>query len=241
MEIKTIRNCGKLRIIDDISDDHGSRILRDFMFQLAENFARKAANYMRLVQESPFAYSERQASSLLAPALSEIADAFLMEFPTKRKDKKLDYDTHGWIDFWALYRKIDFYIELKHSYYSFLGRSITSKTDRRWKNVNQQVKDCRKDLLITPDSRGFITLPIQIIPVYESRPENVSSLAVKKYQELLDIHKHIHDTLSPNPNWSAMWMIHEDLVQNSFHYGENGLEYYPALLLLSRFDKLHQI
>lgn len=240
MEIeKTIRNCGKLRIIDDITDDQGSRVIRDFLSQLAESFAKRSAKYMRLVQESPFAYSERQSSSLLAPALSEISEAFLMEFPTKRKDRKLDYDTHGWIDFWALFRNIDFYIELKHSYLSYRGQSITSKTERRWKSVNQQVKDCKKDILTTIDSRGFITLPIQIIPIYESRRENESSLAVKNHPDLLGIHEHVHHSLSPSPNWSALWTINEDLVQNSFHYTENGLEYYPALLIVSRFDKLH--
>ncbi|MFM9785992.1 hypothetical protein, partial [Streptomyces scabiei] len=73
-----------------------------------------------------------------------------------------------WIDYWASYNKIDFFIELKHSFASYLGGTITEVTSRRWGNANQQTKDCIDSLLILKSSKGFMTTAIQVIPIYET-------------------------------------------------------------------------
>ena len=56
--MKTIRNCGKINIINEIRDGEGRRIAADFMDKLFSAFIKRASKYMRSIDDAPFAYRE---------------------------------------------------------------------------------------------------------------------------------------------------------------------------------------
>ena len=77
-------------------------------------FAKKCCSYVDVVGELPFIYRERQINSLVAPPIMANADAALMEHPITRKAKGVP--SHGWLDYWVLYKSTVFLIELKHAW-----------------------------------------------------------------------------------------------------------------------------
>lgn len=236
--LQTLRSKGRFRVINEISKANGQIVAKDFLESIALSFIDNSYKYMNLVRETPFAYRERQANSIFAPALSKVADSFFMEFPTNRQNKKQGYNNYGWIDYWAYYRNIDFYLELKHSYISYRGRSITEKTFQRWQKANEQTKDCVTNLQVSYGSRGFMTIPIQIIPIYEVRKNNEDSEGVENAEILEEIHDLVHDSLKPRPNWSCLWIPHRDLTNTAFHEYEDRNEFYPGVIIVTRIEEM---
>lgn len=231
--MKAIRSRGKLNIISNIPLGIGSRKSKDFLGNMVEGFIKYSANYMEIVNESPFAYSERQLNSLLGPAMADFTDAFLLEMPTSRKCKILKSEMNGWVDCWARYRKIDFYFELKHSYGSYKSGIITQRTFQLWSDAINQTKNCAHSLLRMDDSDGIMVLPIHVIPIYESVHKEKEALSIGNLNRLLELQEIYHQNLKPSFNWSALWIINEDLVGRSYHeYGDN-LTYYSAVLIVS--------
>lgn len=105
MAPKTIKNCGKVEIFDWLQETNGSRIARDFLNKLMVAFVKKSSTYMRLIGETPFAFGEIQSHSIFAPSLSTFVEAFFMELPTRRTNKKLKLESNGRIDYWASIEK----------------------------------------------------------------------------------------------------------------------------------------
>lgn len=137
----------------------------------------------------------------------------------------------------GLYRKTDFYIELKQSYISYLGKSINIETKSRWKEANEQIKTCAQNLFVTDGSSGCITFPIQVIPIYERR-KNGTTPSAKTMKELSHIHDNLFTSLSPKPNWSALWVLKNELVNMSYHESDNDrIHYYPVVIFTSRFQE----
>lgn len=213
-------------------------VAKDFLESVALRFIDHSSQYMNLVGETPFAFRERQLNSVFAPAISKVAEAFLMELPTNRQNKKQGYNNYGWIDYWAFYRNIDFYLELKHSFISYRGRSVTDKTFYRWEKANEQTKDCATYLQVSYDSRGYMALPIQVIPIYEARQEHEDAEGIENEESLIELHDLVHSSLNPKPNWSCLLMPHKDLSNMAFHEYEDRNECYPGVIIVSRVEEM---
>lgn len=237
--MKTIRGCGKLKITDNIPPDNGSRVFRKFTGKLIEAFIKAASKYIELTHETPFAYRERQLNSIFAPALSKVTSTFFAEVPTRRVNKKEKIDSHGWIDFWALYRNLDFFIELKHSFISYNGGTVNQETKYRWDRALEQTQDCLSELECSYGARGFLTVPFQIIPIYEVRKPDADSKALANPNAILDIYDNFSREIHKTSNYSALWTLRENLVNNAYHESENSIEYYPAVIFLTNFSKLN--
>jgi len=236
-KIITVRSRGKIRTINTLHRGKGTEVAHEFLDKVSRGFVKYSSNYMKLVEESPFAFREKQLNSILAPALAEFSKAFLMEFPINRKNKKLDYDSHGWVDYWAYYKSIDFYLELKHSYAS-LGGKITNVTLRRWESANCQAKDCIHSLPCLEGSRGFMSLSIQIIPIYETVKLNKEASSINDVERLINIQNIFHEKLEPRVNWSFLWIVHENLANKSYDLREKNKKYYPAVLIVANVSTL---
>lgn len=234
---KTLRGKGYLAFINEIRRSKGSVVVNEFLNEVAVNFAKFSSDYMKIVNESPFAYRERQVNSVFAPALSKVADAFFMEVPTSRIDKDLDYNSHGWIDYWAFYRNLDFYLELKHSYASYLGGSITQTSKRRWLNANRQTRDCLSHISKSYKSNGIVALPIHIIPIYKVVNDKIDDSFSHQDGELEEIYFGHHNGLEPKPNWSCLWTLPEPIINNCWHKSNrDNKEYYPGVMMFSNMD-----
>jgi hypothetical protein len=150
--LKPYKN-GKLFVHSRKGSFADDRISKDFLQQFLEYFATVSSEYITTTNDVSFTYKERQLHSIIAPALYLFADAFLNEYPLKRnwaKFKSQEWkDSHGWVDYWASYRKTDFFIEVKHSYLSFKSGQLKSASKHSWKTAHKQLSAIKNVIKLT--------------------------------------------------------------------------------------------
>jgi hypothetical protein len=98
----------------------------EFRLKFARELCREIATYSQTISEkikkqyasdTHIWYGERQLTTPIIIAFNNIADACISELPVKRdfKDKRVKYrKLEGRIDYWALFKETDYYIEFKH-------------------------------------------------------------------------------------------------------------------------------
>lgn len=200
----------KTHEINEIGNGMTRRIAHDFLSTLFEEFTIQSAKYINAVHEAPFAYRERQLHSMIAPALSKMTDAFLMESPIYRKwlkQAKKDSKRHGWLDYWCQFRDIEFFLELKHSYGSYKTGYIRQEIKKNWEVLNEQLQAAKAEAKeYSNECLGVMLVDIHVILLYEYIV--IKKLAESKGEQ--DTQKKIqsvyHNGLNPKPNWSGLWV-----------------------------------
>ena len=241
--MENIRAHGYMNIISEIGAGKGKIIAKDFFEGFMEEFIKQAGRFINAVSEGSFMYGESQLNTIIAPALSKITPAFLMESPVTRKWSSIrneDWeDSTGHVDYWCNYRDIDFLIEIKHSWDAYNSDEVTKETQNKWESVLTQVsliKDDAKEL--SKYSNGVFLLPLLIVPIFETVPEDNEPDSIENFNELLDIQDEYRDKLKPKPNWHALWILNENLTESCKFEYENKTEYYPGVLFFSKLSKL---
>lgn len=235
MLLKTIRSVGEIHVEHSLSDGKGIRITKDFLSQLAIEFAKQAAKYIEFTNEAPFAFKERQLHSIVAPALSRITQAFLMETPITRKWSDVNpdcyNDSHGWIDYWCYYRDFIFLIELKHGFVSSKSGQVKKEVQNDWTTAIEQLSAVKNELsTYMKNSKGVIKLALDILPIFESTRHDAPILHTTK-DDLLSTQLAVMGTLNPTSNYCLLWKLHKNLV-GPYVY-QNKSEYYPGVLFCS--------
>ncbi|WP_080831877.1 hypothetical protein [Cohnella massiliensis] len=228
---KTIRRAGSVTIFPSLPKGLGMNLTRDFLDQLICGFARQCEKYMTLTGEAPFAFRERQLHSFLAPALSQFSDLLLMETPVNRKWSDLNKkqaDSHGWLDYWCLWRNIVLLIELKHSFCSLRSGIANQNLQSDWKKAIEQL-DSIKDEALTQGKwcNAAVRIALHVIPVFESFTK-ASHKSTATTERLNQVTNQVVRSLNPAPNWSGLWVLHQNLV-GPYEYGVRK-EFYPAVL-----------
>ncbi|MGM0580729.1 MAG: hypothetical protein ACQETL_08615 [Bacteroidota bacterium] len=243
---KSVRKIGKINTITDgVKQGEGSLIAKNMLDEMVKEFARYSANFIDKVYEAPFIYKEKQLNSILAPAFANVSDAFLLEHPITRewalhkKDQSLPHI--GWVDYWVRNKDFDYYIELKHGYDTYQTETVRKKSVDNWQFMNNsQLKNIQKEVKNwSSEMNGAFLISLHIITIYdygkyagmdwESYPEDELKWIQKNY---------FNNFKKPSPNWSALWMLHDNLVQNSAWEEETHCEFYPGVLFLSKIKKL---
>jgi len=245
-QLKTIRNTGRIHTLTDgVKHGTGSLIAKSMLDNMVVEFAKYSAKFIENVNEAPFIYKEKQLNSILAPAFANVTDAFLLEHPIQRewalhkKDQSLPY--MGWIDYWVRNQGYDYYIELKHGMDAYLTETVRKEAVNNWqfmnnsqlKNIKNQIKDW------SSEASGTFLISLHVMSIYdygkyagmdwESYPESELKWIQNNYFTKFK---------NPSPNWSALWMLHDNLVQNSAWEDETHCEFYPGVLFLSKIEKI---
>jgi hypothetical protein len=242
--MQTIRNLGKTNIINKIGKGEGMQKAADFMKDLIEGFAKQSAKYINAVSEAPFSYSERQLHSVLAPVISNIADAFLMEHPMERKwesEGESVFESYtGFLDYWCRYKGLDLFIELKHDRDAYKNDNIRQEAHKNWKKMNneqlERVKDEAKRF--SKHSKGILLIALHAFTVYETLPNSKESMAREDAETLLSSQLNYFDNLDPKPNWSGVWILHRDLFDRCTRDYENKKSYFPGVILVAKINEL---
>jgi len=247
--MKTIKLVGYINEISDIERSEGTLKLRDFLTQFVEEFSKHSSRYIRSNHEAPFAMREKQLPSIIAPVLSKItAGSYLMEVPVNRewsRIKKRRYkDSYGWTDYWCRFRGIDLFIETKHDYHCYDG-NIQKWTDNHWRGANEQLNLIKNEAEeYSKSSGGSFLLAMHVVTIFETIgvKKKYNAKSIGKIDELIDIQKDYMEKLNPKPNWSALWILHRELAENSIYDYPLGnykrQEYYPGVLFFVKSSQI---
>lgn len=236
----TLRNIGKINVINEIGDGVGRRVASDFLQNFIIEFAKQATTYINVTYDAPFAYRERQLHSIIAPALSNFTDSFLMEHPIqrkwirRRKDELNEYT--GWLDYWCRYRYMEFFIEVKHDFGSYKSKNIRDTTFEKWDYmINTQLKRIRSEAKsFSENCKGVLLIGLQAITVYENIQYLKEPQSLNDHDTIETIQRTYYNKLRPAPNWSALWLIHPELINKSHWEYKKQKEYYPAVIFLAK-------
>jgi hypothetical protein len=243
---ETYRGIGKLHSISqNVKNGEGSLIVVNFLDELIRAFAKHSAKYINKIKEAPFVYSERQLTSIFAPALAEVANAFLAEHPVKRqnisikKRKEEGYNYAGWVDFWVNYKGFDYYIELKHDYDSFNSGKIRKSAQEKWTYMNEvQLPDLEKEAnYLSSERKGIFTISLEVITIYNYRDKKYRQELKDDLADLKIIQERYFNTFR-DCNWCGLWVLHDKLVKNCYYEDDTHLETYPGVLFLSKVKKI---
>ena len=234
--METIRGIGKLRISNKIEKKDGMLVTSDLLEKVIKEFIKKTVKAMDVIGDCPFAVKERQIHSILAPSISNVVDAFEMETKVDRNWRSVceqDNDSHGWLDYWCYYRNRSFFIELKHDYISYVRKGITDSLKNGWDTAIKQLQAITENAKYSAsDCEGTVRISLSIVPIYY-RVSETKEIKVNE-DEMIKIQDNLMDNLggaNTKPNWSALWMLHENYskVQNEYIHGLESYRY-PGLI-----------
>lgn len=170
---------------------------------------------------------------MLVPAISGNARAALMEHPIMRKAK--GESSHGWLDFWVLYRTTVFLIELKHAWNAIATETVRERTQEQWRQAEEQLMGIKKDEVagLAGDSTA-VKVAMMVVPFFKSSTDqNKLKEFVLSTEEAKKGLNDLLSGLSPKPNWSCLWHLPQRFQEPEL-YSEGHYEIYPCLALVVR-------
>ncbi|MFT9495883.1 hypothetical protein [Anaerosolibacter sp.] len=155
-----------------------------------------------------------------------------MELFVLRNDKKLRKkdDMHGWVDYWCGYRNTDIFIELKHGYISERSGQIKKDVQNKWEEAQRQINTIKEEVnnysLI--GKNGAVRIALMAMPIFKTVNGEEDYNAGVNHDELIKIQENVVMQLNPAPNWSGMWILHDDL-DNIMEFS-NATEAYSGII-----------
>ncbi len=165
-----------------------------------------------------------------------------MESPVTREWNSLDdknySDSHGWVDYWCLLKKYNYYIELKHGFISYKSKSISQKVKIEWEKAHDQLNVIQNEIEIQKDyAKGIFRIALQILPIYYS--DNKEKIFYDKDISKI-IQERVLDEISEKnkPNWSCLWQLNNN--QNKIYSFGERKEKFPAVLILANISSIEK-
>lgn len=207
---------------------------RDFLNKTTKAFTSYCIKYYDMTKEHPFAHRERQVDSMLMPSLCNVADAVFKEQFIERKLSK-DSSSHGWVDYWVLYRKTTFLIELKHPFCSANSTVVRKTTRESYKEAVKQIKSISPEeaLNLSFFGKNLVKIALVVVPFYAGSKIKKSLTAFDK-EDAEEVFDKLVSGLTPKPDWSCLWLLH-DRLQKPVEY-ENCYELYPCVGIVAKVD-----
>lgn len=238
MNFKTIHSAGSLGISDSIPDGAGMRISRDFGTELAKHFLRYSKSMFELTGDLPYIYRERQLAPAITLALAKFSgDSVFSELPTRRRVGR--EHSHGWIDFWATYRRTTFVLELKHGYSAFRGKAgAQADLVKKWSDAESQVRSVSKERYeeMRFDSGEVVTTPLLVVTHYSASRAGHDPQSFPSKEQMVDRHAGISNSLNPVSNCSFL-LYPKGYMMGPIEYEQHS-EIYPAVSLFMNFSAI---
>jgi hypothetical protein len=244
----TIKNVGRLKVYSTIKDGPGARITGNFLTELVCRFVKHSAKNVNSKFVASFAFGEMQMNSSFAPAVSDLSEAFLMEYPLYKEDrlkKKDPENSYGRIDYWIYYKNIDFYLELKHSRISTQQEPERKDIEESWEVVCRQADRAydRSESEATNGAKGAVSIGLHVFTIYHSTSKNAikASELFKNYDLDGTFEFYLDKLRDPIPNWKGILYFNNEFIEKSSSDLDKGRkEFYPGLLFMAHVTKLKE-
>ena len=216
MEIQELDKRGTLFVADHIIDGTHMRITREFLVRLISSVIGKSfdfrSGYLGQYKESnyPLRYNERGLNAVFMSAVSTLTDVYLSEIPILRKSN--DHRTlppkapgvrtisnKGRMDCWALYRGIEFCVELKQGNL-FAGKPPRQVLKTSWKTLLRQVKEAKEHAEKDSGYQDTAGVGICVVPCFEYAKQSAALNS-----EASQIFGRLIDDIFPKPVFAIAW------------------------------------
>jgi hypothetical protein len=233
MKSLTIRSKGQLHFISEIPRGKGYKDAKEFLQDLVINYAHVASKFITnntKLFDPAFAHREKQAHTILSPALFRFCDNFLGECPVYREHSRTtkgkSNDSYGYIDYVCQFKGKAYTMEVKQS---TIQVKLAGRVQENWKFLDKQIRDIYsyKDFL-KKESRGLYTIKLLISPIWRSSNEE-KGVVFYNSQDLQDYVELLINNLNSRPNFVAVWDFgkNQKLVYrgDDCYYGYSGVAF----------------
>ena len=211
------RHSGKVTIkeLQNNEIDGESLIAYEFIRKLFAEFARcsllldsKKYNFRMF----PHYFRERQICSILTPIIHKMCNGIMMgELPVHRHHS--DSDSHGWVDYWCIYKDYTFVIEVKESK-DILDTETVRKNSvvGRWNKMKEQLTDIKGEIRSFDEkTEGVIRVGLHFVSSYSSKEYEHESAAALIYRTS------VKETLTRfckklKPDYAGCWLVPEGSI-----------------------------
>lgn len=229
MDWKTLPKLGYVACQDNLLRNRRNAAAAEFLERVVEEFARASRRYFEFAKELPFLYRERQTHSVLLPAIAKVANAALAETPVTRRSER--HDSHGWVDYWACYQDVDFFIEIKHRWHAVRAKRVNTTIHNGWQDLADQFASLPPEAKEYTLSQHPLTIAFLIIPCFQSAQDETKLYPLERINTT-GMHDLIRGKLQqPSPNWSSIWHLHQSL-QGPYPY-DSWSELYPCVIFMA--------
>lgn len=244
MQWKTIRSCGKVKVFHKkIPLSTGKIKTGAFLLQMMEEFAKVSTRAFDAMGNFPFAYKERQLSSILLPAFYNLGCSAIQEAPTRRREPGEECSA-GWLDYWVQKEKKWVYlIEVKHGW-QFFGGCVTKDTLNKIESSLKQLDQINGDALERlSEVESTFKMSLMVLPMYRGIPKGVGE--EYEYQEFVTsldevdefignaFMEKIFEATQESISWVGVWSL-PSRMQYIFPRGDtSGFEAYPGIIFVA--------
>lgn len=234
MAWETVREAGYLFEKNNLKGK-GMIKSRKFLYSVTKAFAKSCVDYFNVTGELPFIYHERQIHSALLPSIAKVSEAAFMEQPVTRKGK--GSSSHGWVDYWVMYGNYTFLIEVKHAWCSVTSGEIRKSTQKAYSQALEQLKRISSSEASRLSGTGIrlAKIALAVFPFYQASKNKDKLAPITDKEKIEEIHDFLVTDLTPSPNWSCMWLLHERL-QEIESYDNDRYEIYPCVGIIAQVD-----
>ena len=214
---KTIRGVGKL-YIQRSEQFQLKQVVSDFIENLIELSAKNAARHVSVIEYATFCYGELQMHSIIVPALANLTDCFILEYPIRRGKS----DNSCRVDYYCVNevgtaKEYNLFLELKCGRQGIPNDKFRKRNIDLWDEVNRQLEDVAQEIRQYKDfyNKNVVRVCMEIITLYadNSRIDKIDS------DTLLEALQISTNTLRCNgaasPNISVLWKFHPNIVDKA--------------------------
>jgi hypothetical protein len=237
MEPENINGCGVLYVYNDVSTK--AQIATDMLHDTIMNFAQTSIFFHSIEKYHPSFYSEKSLASLLLPSMAgdNRTYAVTAEYPIKRKRSKF-----SWVDYWVFCRRGLFLVETKHTWVNSGTGNFRKTAQDKWKKAIDQTDSVPRNEIwndLKEHGHDVSTMDCYRVPLLigvfidSTKNEKMNWREcwpdTTRKEKLVQGHKNMRKGLNPQPNWSALWVLNENL-EGPYDREKSGLGWiYPAV------------
>jgi hypothetical protein len=207
----------------------GRIVTNDFIVRVLSSACCRSMDHLRECEKlrlnlsHPLRHSERMFYSTFAAAISDVTPLHLSEMPVRRKARGSEPES-GRADFWAIYRKHNFFVELKRSTIGIPTKWSDKSLAKKFAPVEKQAEHLKQEATgWTKNGAGeCVLIGLQIILPFSDRIGDESANSALFSQLIGD--QHAKDfawsagALHKNVDFCAIW--HPPLDAQLFEYGD---------------------
>ncbi len=215
-KFKLIRNVGKI-YTERSEQFQFKQVVTDFIEELVAQSAKNAERHISQMNYATFCYGELQIHSIIIPAIANLADSVILEYPIIRGK----YNNNGRVDYYCVNKagtknEYHLFLELKCGRQGIPNNNLRTNNIELWRKANKQLDGISQEIKKNKDfyNKPTIRVCMEVIVLYADKSKG-DKIRPDTLHEALNIA--IEDLKQTNiaPNISMLWEFHPNIVKQA--------------------------
>lgn len=215
-KIKTIRNVGKF-YTERSEQFQLKQVVSDFIEELVAQSAKNAKRHISQMNYATFCYGELQMHSIIVPAIANLADSVILEYPIIRGKN----EDNGRVDYYCVNKagtksEYHLFLELKCGRQGIPNNNFRTNNIELWRKANKQLdgisQEIKKNNFFYHKPTIRVCMEVIVLYADKSKGDKIKSNTL---QDALCIAIKDLKHTGIAPNISILWEFHPNIVKQA--------------------------